>query len=89
MTVQLVLWSLLIPTLIAIMALLAFREPLASMIIVTVIVAALWIYIIAITGARGAVSGFLVKAIVIYLLISGLKSAKNAQRLKKDLGNVV
>ena len=89
LTVQLVLWSLVVPAVIAIMALLAFREPLAAMIIVTVIIAGLWIYIIAFTGARGAVTGLLVKAIVIYLLISGIKSAKNAQRLKKELGNAV
>jgi hypothetical protein len=87
LTVQLLLWSLVIPAIIAALALLAFKEPLAAMIIATVIVAALWIYIIAMTGLLGAFSGFLVKGIVIYLLITGITSAKNAQRLKKELGN--
>ena len=89
LTVPLLLWSLVVPSVIAIMALLAFKEPLAAVIIVTVIVAGLWVYIISITGAKGAISGFLVKAIVIYLLISGIKSAKNAQRLKREVGYAV
>jgi hypothetical protein len=89
LTVQLLLWSLIIPAIIASLAFLAFKEPLAAMIIATVIIAALWIYIVAMTGARGPIAGFLVKAIVIYLLATGISSAKNAQRLKKELGNLV
>lgn len=87
LTFQLLLWSLFIPCIIASLAFLGVKEPLAAMIIATVIIAALWIYIIAVLGARGAVAGFLVKIIVIYLLISGFKSAKEAQRAKKELVN--
>ena len=87
LTFQLLLWSLFIPCIIASLAFLGIKEPLAAMIIATVIVAALWIYIIAILGARGAIAGFLVKIIVIYLLISGFKSAKEAQKAKKELVN--
>jgi len=87
LTFQLLLWSLFIPCIIASLAFLGVKEPLAAMIIATVIIAALWIYIIAVLGARGAIAGFLVKIIVIYLLISGFKSAKEAQRAKKELVN--
>ena len=87
LTVQLFLWSLLIPAIIGSLAFLALKEPMAAMIISTVIIAALWIYIIVLTGTRGAVSGFVVRIIIISLIISGFKSAKEAQRAKRDLGD--
>ena len=89
LTVQLLLFSMVIPAVIGMLAFLAFREPMAAMVIAAVIIGGLWIYLISVAGARGAVSGFLVKAIVIYLLVSGFQSAGKAQRLKKDLGNQV
>ena len=87
LTVQLLLWSLLIPAIIGSLAFLALKEPMAAMIIASVIIAALWIYIIVLTGTRGAISGFIVRIIIIYLLISGFRSAREAQRAKRDLGD--
>ena len=87
LTVPLLLWSLVIPAVIASLALLSVKEPLAAVIIAIIIIAALWIYVISFAGMRGAVSGFLVKFIVIYLLFMAFKSAREAQRLKKELVN--
>jgi hypothetical protein len=85
LTVQLILWSLLIPAILGCLAMLAVKEPMSAVVIAMVIVGGVWVYIIAISGGVGAVSGILVKAIVIYLLISAFQSAKAAQRAKKEM----
>ncbi len=85
LTFQLFLWSLIVPAIIASLAFLALKEPMSAMIIATVIIAALWIYVVVLTGARGAISGFLVKIVVIYIMVAGFKSALAAQKAKKEI----
>jgi hypothetical protein len=74
-----------IPVLLAGLAFLALREPLLAMIIAAIIFIAAWIYTISVMGGQAAVSGWLVKAIVIYLLIAGFQNAREAQRIRKEL----
>jgi hypothetical protein len=75
-----------IPLILAGLGFLANKEPLTAIIIAATVFLGEWIYTIAITGGRGAIMGWLVRAIVIYMLIAGLQHAKEAMRIKKELG---
>jgi hypothetical protein len=74
-----------VPVIMVGLAFLAMKEPMLAMIIAAVIIVGIWIYIISKTGGQGAVSGWLAKAILIYLLIAGFQNAREAQRIKKEL----
>jgi hypothetical protein len=86
LTFQLFLWVLLVPVIIAALAFLAMKEPMAAMILASLIILALWIYAIVLAGGIGLVSGLLVKAVIVYLLIAGFQSAREAHRLKREIG---
>jgi hypothetical protein len=75
-----------IPVILTGLGFLANKEPLTAIIIAAVVFFGEWIYTIAITGGRGAIMGWLVRAIVIYLLIAGLQHAREAMRIKRELG---
>jgi hypothetical protein len=79
------LYIAIIPAIMIGLAFLAMKEPMLAMIIAALIIVAVWIYIIAMTGSRAAITGWLGKAILVYLLIAGLQSAREAQRIKKEL----
>ncbi|HEX5654828.1 MAG TPA: hypothetical protein VFX58_17250 [Chitinophagaceae bacterium] len=81
-----VLWVMLVPAIITGLGFLAIKEPMLAMIIGAVIVGGLWIYAIISTGGLAAVSGWISKAVIIYLFIAGFQNAREAQRLKKELG---
>jgi len=83
------LWILIVPVVFLGLAFFAIKEPLAAIIIVSVIIVGIWIYSIIITGGAAAISGWLGKAIIIYLLIAGFQSAKEATRLRKELQSAV
>jgi hypothetical protein len=82
---QTFIWILIIPALIIGLAFFALKEPLAAMIIAAAIIVGLWIYSIVLTGGLAAVSGWLGKAVIIYLLIAGFQNAREATRIKKEL----
>ncbi len=67
------------------LALLSMKEPMLAIVLAAIIMIGLWIYIIYRTGGQGAISGWLGKAIIIYLLIAGYQSAREAHRIKKEL----
>ena len=79
-------WVTLVPAIIAGLAFLAIKEPMLAMVIGAVIVGGLWIYAIISTGGLAAVSGWISKAVIVYLFIAGFQNAREAQRLKKELG---
>jgi hypothetical protein len=79
------LYIAIIPAIMIGLAFLAMKEPMLAMIIAALIIVAVWIYIIAMTGSRAAITGWLGKAILVYLLIAGFQSAREAQRIKKEL----
>jgi hypothetical protein len=84
-TFQTLLFIAVVPAILVGLAFLALKEPLTSMIIAAILFAGLWIYTISIMGGRAAISGWLVKAIVIYMLIAGFQNALEAHRIKREL----
>lgn len=67
------------------LAFLSIKEPLTSIIIAAVIIIGLWVYAAVVTGGMAAISGWLIKAVIVYLLIAGFQSAREAQKIKKEL----
>lgn len=84
LTVQTLLWILVVPAVIGALAFLALKEPLAAMIIASVLIVGLWVYVIIITGGLAAITGWVAKAIIIYLLIAGFQHAREAARIKRE-----
>ncbi|MBI3139405.1 MAG: hypothetical protein HYZ15_12570 [Sphingobacteriales bacterium] len=76
---------LVIPALLLGLGFLAGKEPLLSMIIAAVVIAGIWVYAAIVTGGMAAISGWLIKAIIVYLVIAGFQSAVEAQKIKKEL----
>jgi hypothetical protein len=74
-----------LPAIIIGLAFLAIKEPLIAMIIAALLIVGLWIYSVILTGGLSAVSGWLGKAIIIYLLFAGFQNATEATRIKKEL----
>lgn len=67
------------------LAFLAMKEPLLSMVLCAVIIGGIWIYVAIATGGQAALSGIVVKGIVVYLVIAGFQSANEAHKIKKEL----
>ncbi|MBL7708539.1 MAG: hypothetical protein JNJ86_05680 [Chitinophagaceae bacterium] len=67
------------------LAFLALKEPMLAMIIGALILVGAWTYTIIATGGQAAISGWLIKAIAVYLLFAGFQNAREAQRIKKEL----
>jgi hypothetical protein len=84
-TFQILVYIIIVPAIMTGLAFLALKEPLLAMIIAVAIVLALWIYVILLLGAAGAIMGWLAKAIIIYLLIAGFQSAREAQKFKREI----
>ena len=89
LSLQTFLGILVIPVIISGLALLAVKEPLVAMIIASVIIVGIWAYTIIVIGGSAVVSGWIGKAIIIYLIISGFQHAVEATRIKKELKGVV
>jgi hypothetical protein len=83
---EVVLVVLIVPVAIAGLAFLANKEPLTAIIIAAVIIIGIWIYTIVVSGGRAAIMGWLIKAVIIYFLIAGFQHAREATRIKKELG---
>jgi len=81
-----ILVILIVPAILIGLGFLALKEPLTAIIIAAVIIIGVWVYTIITVGGRAAIMGWLVKAIIIYFLIAGLQHAKEAMRIKKELG---
>jgi hypothetical protein len=89
LSLQTFLGILVIPVIISGLALLAVKEPLVAMIIASVIIVGIWAYTIIVIGGSAVVSGWIGKAIIIYLIIAGFQHAVEATRIKKELKGVV
>ncbi len=86
---QTFLWILVVPVIMLGLAFLANKEPLIAMIAASVVMAGLWAYSIILTGGMAVVSGWLNKAIIIYLLIAGFQNAREAARIRKELKRIL
>ena len=67
------------------LAFLAIKEPLLAMIIGAAVIVALWVFMFVQFGNRSLISGLLVKAVLITLLISGFQKAIEANRVRKEM----
>ena len=76
---------LIVPAIITALAFLSVKEPLIAMIIAALLIAGLWVYTVIILGGRAAVSGWIGKAIIVYLLIAGFQNAMEAAKIKREL----
>ena len=76
---------LIVPAAILLLSFLSTWEPLLSMVLAALVVIGVWAYVIWVLGAQGAVSGWLTKGLVVYLVIAGFQSASEAQRIKREL----
>lgn len=76
---------IIIPAIIGGLAVLSVKEPLIAMIIASIIIVGIWIYTIILTGGRAAASGWIGKAIIVYLIFAGFQNATEAARIKKEL----
>jgi hypothetical protein len=76
---------LIIPSLLTVMAFLSLKEPLIAMIVAAIVIASIWAYTIIITNGKAALTGWLVKAIIIYFIIAGFRHAAEANKIKREL----
>ena len=63
----------------------ALKQPLAAIVVAAVVFAGFWILTILVVGGIGAISGLLIKAVIIYFLITGFQNAREANRIKKEI----
>jgi len=61
------------------------KQPLTSIIIALVLYVGLWIFDIVALGAEMIYKGIIVKGIILYFLITGIKHAREAERIRKEL----
>ena len=83
--VKTLLIILVIPAIITGLAFFAKKEPMIAMIVAAVIIVGLWVYTIVVIGGVAVISGWISKAIIIYLLLAGFQSAKEAAKIKREL----
>jgi len=82
---QTFLWISVVPLIILALAFFALKEPMAAVIVASLLIVGIWVYSIIITGGLAAISGWIGKAIIIYLLIAGFQSAREAAKIKGEL----
>ena len=61
------------------------KQPLGSVIIALVLFVALWVMDIVVLGPEYIIKGIIVKAIIVYFLITGIKHARETERLRKEM----
>jgi len=79
--------AILITLLFAGLALLTKKYPFSAIVIGLVIYVGFWIFDIASNGFQGFLGGIIAKVIIIYFLVKGLRYAREAERLRKQLAN--
>jgi len=84
-TTQVVLSVLLVPAILVAAAFLAMKQPLVAVIIAALVFVGVWTLSILVFGGIGAISGILIKAIIIYFLIAGFQNAREVARIKKEI----
>ena len=67
------------------LAFLAIKEPLLAMILGASVIVALWVFMFVQFGNPSLISGLLVKAVLITLVISGFQNAIEANRVRKEM----
>jgi hypothetical protein len=83
-TLRLILSVLLIPVILVAAAFLALKQPFVAITVAAIIFCGAWLLTILVYGGIGAISGLLIKAVIIYFLIAGFQSAIEVRRIKKE-----
>ncbi len=76
---------LVVPAILFALAFLALKQPLVAIIIAALVFIGVWVLTILVFGGIGAISGLLIKAIIIYFLIAGFQNAREVDRIKKEI----
>ena len=61
------------------------KQPFAAIVIGLVIYVGLWIFDVIVSGPEQLFRGIIVKGIIVYFLVTGLKHAREAERIRRDL----
>jgi len=83
--IQFILSVLLVPAILVATGFLAPKQPLVAMIIATLVFVGVWTLTILIYGGVGAISGILIKAVIVYFLIAGFQNAREINRIRKEI----
>ena len=63
------------------------KQPLTAIIIALVLFSGLWISDIVLAGPENIYKGIVVRVIILYFLIKGIKHAREAERLRKEMAS--
>jgi hypothetical protein len=85
LTIIPVAFVLLITAIFAGLGFLTKKQPFTAIIIGLVVYVGLWILDIAVLGAEEIGKGIIFKAAIVYFLIRGLKHARDAEKLRKEI----
>ena len=77
--------SAIVPLVFVGLGFLAIKEPLLAMILGAAVIVALWVFMFVQFGNPSLISGLLVKAVLITLVISGFQNAIEANRVRKEM----
>ena len=80
-----ILYAIIDPAIFVAFGFLAIRQPMIAIILAFLLFAAIIIITINTHGSRAAISGLIVKAIIIYFLFAGFQSAKTAEQARKEM----
>ncbi len=61
------------------------KQPLGSVVVALILFATLWLIDIIVLGPEYILKGIIVKAIIIYFLATGIKYARETERLRKEM----
>jgi hypothetical protein len=67
------------------LAFLTKKQPLTAIIIALVLFLGLWVSDVVIAGPENIYKGIVVRVIILYFLIKGIKHAREAERLRKEM----
>ena len=82
---ELFLYSMIFPVAFWGVAFLAMKQPLVSAVIAALIFIGIIILEFRAAGGRAAISGWLIKAAIVYFLFAAFQSAREAERAKKEM----
>jgi Ca2+/Na+ antiporter len=83
-TSETILFALIDPAIFVVFGFLAIKQPMIAIILSVLLFVAIIVITISTYGRRAAISGILVKAIIIYFHFAGFKSARTAEKARKE-----
>ncbi|MBN8673049.1 MAG: hypothetical protein J0L56_02880 [Chitinophagales bacterium] len=84
---EVLLFSLVVSGIFAGLGFLTKKQPMTAIIIALILFLGLWIFTIIVIGPEQIYKGILVRGIIVYFLVTGIKHAKEAERLRKEIKN--